>query len=81
MSSNNDFIAVNLKDSASRNTTYYFKGCNRKLFYKEQDKPTGKHVWLCVFCNIEVVPDNQLLSCRQLGPTSAMKTWYIHLVV
>ena len=37
MSSNNYFIAVNLKDSASPNTTYYFKGCNRKLFYKEQD--------------------------------------------
>jgi hypothetical protein len=67
MSSNNAFIALNLKDSVSPNTTYYFKWCNRKLFYKEQDKPTGKYVWLCIFYNIEVMPDNQLLSCRQLG--------------
>jgi hypothetical protein len=42
--SNNDYIAINLKEVATPNTTYYCNWCNRKLFYREQDKETGKHI-------------------------------------
>jgi hypothetical protein len=53
-------VAINIKGSATPNNTYYCNWCNRKLFYREQDKDTGKHVWFCTFCTVEFIPDNQL---------------------
>lgn len=53
-------VSVNLQEPATPNKKYFCKWCNRKLFYKEQDKETGKHIWVCIFDNIEVIPDNEL---------------------
>lgn len=53
-------IAVNLQEPATPNKKYFCKWCNRKLFYKKQDKETGKHIWWCTYDNMEVIPDNQL---------------------
>jgi CRISPR/Cas system-associated protein Cas10 (large subunit of type III CRISPR-Cas system) len=60
---NNDYNVIDIsgKDSSPTNNTYYCSWCRRKLFYREQDKETGKHVWLCTFCNTEYIPDNQLV--------------------
>jgi hypothetical protein len=56
-----DFITINLKESVSPNTIYHCNWCHRKLFYKERDKETSKHIWVCTFCNIEHIPDNELV--------------------
>jgi CRISPR/Cas system-associated protein Cas10 (large subunit of type III CRISPR-Cas system) len=62
MSSNNDYNVIDISGkSSSPNNIYYCSWCRRKLFYREQDKETGKHIWLCTFCNIEYIPDNQLV--------------------
>jgi hypothetical protein len=53
-------ISVNLQEPATPNKKYFCKRCNRQLFYREQDKETGKHIWICTFDNIEVIPDNEL---------------------
>jgi hypothetical protein len=68
-SSNPDYIAINLKEPATPNNTYYCNWCNRRLFYREQDKETGKHIWLCTFCNIEFIPDNQLTKRKSVLKT------------
>jgi hypothetical protein len=67
--SNNDYIAIKLQEAASPNTTYYCNWCNHKLFYREQDKETGKHIWLCTFCNIEFIPENQLTKRKSVLKT------------
>ena len=62
MSNNNEYNVIDISGkSSSPNDTYYCNWCRRKLFYREQDKETGKHIWLCTFCNIEYIPDNQLV--------------------
>jgi CRISPR/Cas system-associated protein Cas10 (large subunit of type III CRISPR-Cas system) len=63
MSTNNEYNVIDIsgKDSSPTNNIYYCSWCRRKLFYREQDKETGKHIWLCTFCNIEYIPDNQLV--------------------
>ena len=61
---NNEYDIIDISgksSSAPTNNTYYCSWCRRKLFYREQDKETGKHIWLCTFCNIEYIPDNQLV--------------------
>jgi hypothetical protein len=68
-SSNNDYIAINIKEAASPNNIYYCSWCNRKLFYREQDIETGKHIWLCTFCKIERIPDNQLTKRKSVLKT------------
>jgi DNA-directed RNA polymerase subunit RPC12/RpoP len=70
---NNDYVAINLQDSAKPTDVYFCSHCYRKLFYLEQDKETGKHVWWCTFCSYEVIPDNQLTKQKSTlktpGPT------------
>jgi hypothetical protein len=62
MAYNNDYNVIDISGkSSSPNDIYYCSWCRRKLFYREQDKETGKHIWLCSFCNIEYIPDNQLV--------------------
>src|SRR5262245_30279211 len=68
--SNNDAVVINPKGSATPNTTYYCNSCNRKLFYREEDKETGKHVWFCTFCTMEVIPDNQLTKRKSVLKTA-----------
>jgi CRISPR/Cas system-associated protein Cas10 (large subunit of type III CRISPR-Cas system) len=62
MAYNNEYNIIDISGkSSSPNDIYYCSWCHRKLFYREQDKETGKHIWLCTFCNIEYIPDNQLV--------------------
>jgi hypothetical protein len=67
--SDNGYIAINLQEPASPNTKYFCNWCNRKLFYREQDKETGKHIWLCTACSIEFIPDNQLTKRKSVLKT------------
>ena len=54
------YAAIRIKDSSQPTNTYFCNWCSRKLFYKEQDEETGKHIWWCSFCSHEIIPDNQL---------------------
>ena len=70
---NRYYETINLQDSAKPTDVYFCNHCYRKLFYREQDKETGKHVWWCTFCSYEVIPDNQLTikksALKTPGPT------------
>lgn len=72
---NNDYgyVAINLQDSAKPTDVYFCSHCYRRLFYREQDEETGKHIWWCTFCSYEVIPDNQLTikksTLKTPGPT------------
>jgi ribosomal protein L37AE/L43A len=57
---NRYYEAINIKDSSKPNDVYFCNYCYRKLFYKEQDEETGKHIWWCTRCLYEFIPDNQL---------------------
>jgi hypothetical protein len=62
MAYNNEYNIIDISGkNTSPNDIYYCSWCRRKLFYREQDSQTGKHIWLCTFCNIEYIPDNQLV--------------------
>lgn len=52
-------ISINLQEPPTPNK-YFCRWCNCKLFYKEQDKETDELFWLCIYDNIEVIPDNEL---------------------
>jgi hypothetical protein len=54
------YAAINIKDSSKPTDIYFCNYCYRKLFYKEQDEGTGKHIWWCTICSYEFIPDNQL---------------------
>jgi hypothetical protein len=54
------YAAINITDSSKPTDVYFCNYCYRKLFYKEQDEETGKHIWWCTRCSYEFIPDNQL---------------------
>jgi hypothetical protein len=59
-----DFNTVSTLDNDNDNNdivTYLCSYCNTKLYYQSTDELTGKKIYLCIKCNIEYIPANQLV--------------------